>query len=281
VALQSGLDDAMKNGTANYLLDHFGQPGIWDGDFASNPYWAQKTRLIRAFIPASIRTILDVGCGNGALTRHLAQEYQVYGVDGSFVPLKQTKVPKSQGFADYLPFASHSVDLVLSSEMLEHLPDAVLQQAVTELARVTRDWLLITVPFNESLALRYMWCDVCQRPFNIYGHIQSFSLRDLQALFTGWNLHSWAHCGTFDQAYPGWLLWIRQRLGNGWYFDENISMMCPYCGKSHFEQPRINRVVYWCTQVYENVYENKRRQQPYWIVTLWQRQRVGDSVYVA
>jgi ubiquinone/menaquinone biosynthesis C-methylase UbiE len=45
-----------------------------------------------------------------------------------------------------LAVKSKSVDLVIALEVMEHLPDA--SSALRELARVTRRWAIITVPFE-------------------------------------------------------------------------------------------------------------------------------------
>ncbi len=115
------------------LTARFQQPQTWAVDLSANPYWRQKTRLIEALIPEGVDTILDVGCGNGALADRLAERYQVFGLDGSKTALAHVKAPAVETWVDRLPLKDHCADLVLCSEVLEHLPTAVLDQAVKEL----------------------------------------------------------------------------------------------------------------------------------------------------
>lgn len=85
--------------------------------------------------------VLDVGCGIGAYLRRLAEvSPQAFGLEfdaerslaaGRVVPGVVVR-----GAAERLPFASGSLDLVLSHEVIEHVDDDKL--ALEEIARVLR-----------------------------------------------------------------------------------------------------------------------------------------------
>jgi 2-polyprenyl-3-methyl-5-hydroxy-6-metoxy-1,4-benzoquinol methylase len=104
----------------------------------------------------SVDTILDAGCGEGYAAREVLKkdtDATLYGVDLSFnsllqVPKVAPNVPACQASVRELPFASKSVDLVVSLEVLEHIPQPEL--AVREYIRVSRNYMLISVP-NEPL----------------------------------------------------------------------------------------------------------------------------------
>jgi len=74
--------------------------------------------------------VLDIGCGTGNNTILLAAAVQAY-VAGSDISLgmlqkayeKGSRVPLVQAPADYIPFASDSLDFVYMTEVLHHLPD--------------------------------------------------------------------------------------------------------------------------------------------------------------
>lgn len=102
--------------------------------------------------PASI---LDAGCGEGFATAFLAERMptaRIEGVDVSAgaVAYAQAhfgeRVAFRTGSVYALPYEDDSFDLVLCSEVLEHLdrPD----DAVKELARVARRHVLMTVPLE-------------------------------------------------------------------------------------------------------------------------------------
>lgn len=74
------------------------------------------------------RQILDVGCGTGANLEMLSQFGVAQGVDVSdealeFCRAKGLKVEK--GFAEKLPFANESFDIVTALDVVEHLDDDV------------------------------------------------------------------------------------------------------------------------------------------------------------
>lgn len=104
---------------------------------------------------ANARSILDAGCGEGFAMRELftGSNAVTIGLDSSVGALQVARHFNPQrsftaGDLLQLPFPNRSFDLVACMEVLEHLPDPV--QGLAELRRVTRDWLLLSVP-NEPL----------------------------------------------------------------------------------------------------------------------------------
>jgi len=95
-------------------------------------------------------SVLDVGCGTGDLT--LAAKRQtgggkVYGVDAASEMVEVARSKASQlgievdfrpGLIEALPFADDSFDVVLSSLMMHHLPEAVKTKGLREIHRVLK-----------------------------------------------------------------------------------------------------------------------------------------------
>lgn len=111
------------------------------------------------------RHVLDVGCAEGFVSAYLAKrdlEGAVFvGVDvdrASLLRGRQLFAPMHRGVGDVqtLPFPDETFDLVLCSEVLEHL--STPEVALRELKRVSRDALLLSVPhepwFRMMNALR-------------------------------------------------------------------------------------------------------------------------------
>ncbi|MBM3333152.1 class I SAM-dependent methyltransferase, partial [Candidatus Sumerlaeota bacterium] len=136
-----------------------------------------------ASIPRTVRSILDAGSGHGWLSNKLADDYDVTAVDYNLDSLSHVTGRKAQADVAHLPFGDASFDMVCCCETLEHLDDRQYRLAVREIARVARRYALITVPNEEDLASLYTKCPRCGTKFSPYGHVRSFSARDLPGLF--------------------------------------------------------------------------------------------------
>jgi ubiquinone/menaquinone biosynthesis C-methylase UbiE len=92
------------------------------------------------------RTLLDVGCGEGALLRALARPgLRAYGLDSSRVMIEgAARAPDGTGAAYFvgaaeaLPLPAASFDVVVFFNSLHHIPVARLADALGEAARVLR-----------------------------------------------------------------------------------------------------------------------------------------------
>ena len=155
--------------------------------------------LLGMISPAIPNEILDAGCGEGYFAALMQEEFpdaSVTGLDASsgavayatqhFGP--QIKFLEGDLFA--LPFADNVFDVVVCSEVLEHLDDPA--RAFAELKRVARKRVVLTVPlepwfkfFNDlARALR-----IAEDP----GHVQFWSHDGFQKFVSG--LHPGATFG--------------------------------------------------------------------------------------
>jgi hypothetical protein len=126
------------------------------------PHGRRKAQLFAALIPAGCRSVLDAGGGTGWATIGLRQKCHVVTLDGAAESLRQATGDKVLGSVEALPFADRSFDLVISSQVLEHLPDRALDKTRREMMRVARHYLLVSVPYRESLEAREVRCGVCR-----------------------------------------------------------------------------------------------------------------------
>jgi len=210
--------------------------------YAANPEIAAKMRLTADMIPADARTVLDAGCGNGALTNLLvAPGRLVIGLDSSREPLRTVTAHTVRAAVESLPLADQSVDLVLLSEVLEHLPGATLEQCVAEAKRVSRKYVLIASPNREALRTRYLRCSHCGHEFNAYLHVQSLSAERVRRLLPGWTALVTAYSGHDEVRRWNWLSWVSQKLGNAWFAVQG-SFICRRCGRPLSTDYRVNIV---------------------------------------
>lgn len=110
--------------------------------------------VVKTTKPLHIDSVLDVGCGEGFTLDRLQREkigksYEGIEYEQSAVDLAKKLYPSltfKQGDIYKLPYKSNSFDLVVCTEVLEHLENP--KKAYRELIRVSKKYILLTVP-NE------------------------------------------------------------------------------------------------------------------------------------
>lgn len=242
-----------------------------------HPYIAEKTKIILDIIPQDVRTIIDVGCGDGAITNVLAERYTVVGGDISQDGLKNlsAQAQPTVSSADYLPFKDKCAELVLSSELLEHLPDDVFTKAVSEIKRISRKYVLITVPNNEKLRKRYTKCNACGFEFHIYCHLRSFNLSKLARYFDGYTIRYSTLCGAPDEKSFDIISYLRNKLANSYFFVDIVSILYPNCGEttSPFRASLACRLIGHSLFMLQNILNLllNRKPEPDWLVALFDK----------
>ncbi len=95
------------------------------------------------------RKCLEIGCATGVIVRHLNQlGVEAHGVDPSEWAVKNRSHDNViLGSAEKLPFETHAFDLVYSCHALEHIPQALKENALAEMRRVSSGmhWHLLPV----------------------------------------------------------------------------------------------------------------------------------------
>ena len=145
------------------------------GDAIGQLVAARQEAVVHRFLRGGFRDrrILDVGVGSGRVALPLvARGARVVGVDASPLMLAETarrgrdagEEPIGLATADahHLPFEAGAFDAVLCFRVLMHVVD--WKGALAELARVTRDELIIDVPSRTSFAQLDPWLK------RVFGH---------------------------------------------------------------------------------------------------------------
>lgn len=104
-----------------------------------------------------VSTFLDVGCAEGYyinLVSHIRRDLDCVGVDVSSTYLKKAKLrnPNAEFIlcdAEFLPFKKRAFDVVLCSEVLEHLPN--YPRALKELLDAGNVFLTLSFPGHSFL----------------------------------------------------------------------------------------------------------------------------------
>jgi SAM-dependent methyltransferase len=140
--------------------------------------------VARAGNPSGV--LLNIGTGSGALERLAAAKgWNVISVDPDASTLAKLSAPKidtRQGLIENLPADSNSVDVVVASEVLEHLSPECMAAGLAEIKRILKPTgkLLGTVPYRESLAASMVFCPDCKKVFHRWGHQQTFDVPKLR-----------------------------------------------------------------------------------------------------
>jgi ubiquinone/menaquinone biosynthesis C-methylase UbiE len=111
----------------------------------------------------TIRSALDIPCGTGRIHPLLSdRSVGTVGADLSFEMMQVARGkgagdPNVRGFvrcdAERLPFEDRSFDAVFSIRFVFHLPDDVRRNAIREMARVSREWVI--VDYRHRYTLKY------------------------------------------------------------------------------------------------------------------------------
>lgn len=127
--------------------------------------------------------VLNVGVGSGALERLGTEKgVEMYALDPSEKAIERLRQAlglgdRAQvGYAQQMPFDSDFFDVVVMSEVLEHLDNDILPLALQEVLRVLKPqgFLLASTPYKEDLGPNRVVCPDCGAVFHKVGHVQSF-----------------------------------------------------------------------------------------------------------
>jgi SAM-dependent methyltransferase len=192
----------------------------------------ERIDITIGMIPPEVKTLLDAGCGNGLFLNTLLEkkpDIEACGFDRSEEALKYVKAQKKVGDMLQMDFADESFNCVTCLEVIEHLPVPVYKQALSELARVSKKYLLISVPYNEDLSETFTQCPQCQSLFNANLHLRSYSQEIFKKLFLDYGYT----CRNFVLAGKSTRYKFHNRYRKLFYpsqFRRWLSPLCPICG---------------------------------------------------
>jgi SAM-dependent methyltransferase len=146
----------------------------------------QRIADIFSLLPATGGLALDIGARDGYLARLLAERFdKVVALDLMKPEIDHPKIEPVGGDATCLQFPDDHFDVVLCAEVLEHIPEANLEKACSEIARVARNRVVIGVPYRQDLRCGRTTCESCGKTNPPWGHVNSFDEDRLRSLFPG------------------------------------------------------------------------------------------------
>lgn len=105
-----------------------------------------RVRFIKKLLNSQSETLLDIGCQDLSLYKLIKNNYKITLAD----ILPKNELIKKED-AQNLSFKDKSFDIVLCQQVLEHVPNPI--KAISELKRVTKKQLIITVPYEPFFTL--------------------------------------------------------------------------------------------------------------------------------
>lgn len=169
------------------IWDHFQNEGV--DSFSQSR--GRLEFLVRRLSPTA--RVLNVGVGNGTFELlALRKGVDIWSLDPSDRAIERLRQmlglgAKAQpGYSQAMPFPAAHFDVVVMSEVLEHLDDDVLEATLDEVYRVLRPGgaFIGTVPARENLADSHVVCPQCGIKFHRWGHMRSFDVAGLAATLT-------------------------------------------------------------------------------------------------
>lgn len=170
------------------IWDHFQTTGVDAFGHAGSRYEAMA-REARSRLGRGGGRVLNIGVGPGRLERLLvARGWQVSALDPSAKAIARFEgvpVDARCGYAQDMPFETGSFDVVIASEVLEHIAPDVRKRVLEEVRRVLvpGGWFVGSVPYRENLAEREVICPDCGKVFHRWGHVSSFDIPQVESEF--------------------------------------------------------------------------------------------------
>lgn len=205
----------MDQATQDKVWDYWQTTGI--KSFASNTGRLNYVR--KCVAKTGKRKVLTIGVGDLYLEKLLLRDgIDLYVMDPSEASISSAHeslhLDSSRamiGYSQDMPYEADSFDVIVMSEVLEHLEDDVLERTIKELYRVLRKGgqFIGTVPFNEDL--KQIMCPYCSSVFHRVGHVRSFDQQSIRttinAVFEDNNIRVWV------KFLPAWtILNLKGRL---------------------------------------------------------------------
>lgn len=264
----------MKINDSDYYNFHWKQKA---GSLQNDPAMIEKIDLVLNHMPSDVKTIIDIGCGDGAITNELAKYYQVTAIDISKEAIKHLS-PNIKSFvanAAKVPLKDNYADLVFTSEMLEHVPENEYNQVVTELKRLSRKYIFVSVPNDEKLRKRFTHCVSCHHEFHLYNHFRSFNLSILQKIFKDSKPTYSEVCGVLEKPSINYISFLRNKLGRSYFFVSSMTMRCPICGNILKPLSRYfwHRIINFSLLSLQKVliFTLNKKSQPDWLLVLFKK----------
>jgi SAM-dependent methyltransferase len=186
---------------------------------------------ILASVPSGFSSVLDIGARDGYISKLLARDFAaVTALDLEKPEVSNEKVVAVEGDITKLDFPDNAFDVVVCTEVLEHIPTHQLGQACRETSRVARYAVLVGVPYRQDRRMGATLCVFCGRQNPCWGHVNDFDEAKLKRLFEGLTPIRTSYVGRTKDRTNAVSAFLMRRARNPWGTYEQDEA-CVHCGK--------------------------------------------------
>ena len=186
-------------------------------------------------IPKGYHTVLDAGARDGYYSIQLTEYFDsVTALDLSKPEVQHERVTCVAGDLTKLSYPDNNFDVVVCSEVLEHIP--ALEKAVAEIKRVAKHAIVIGVPYKQDIRIGRATCAKCGKISPPWGHVNVFDENTLRRLFQPFRVARQVLTGIDPDTTNPVAAWFSD-LGRNPYGIYGPEQRCLHCGSSLDSQP--------------------------------------------
>lgn len=153
------------------------------------------------------------------------QGCKVYSLDPSVAAIEKLRkilgmddLTAKVGYSENIPFGDNTFNVVIMSEVIEHLTDEIISKTFQEVHRVLVPGgrYIGTVPADENLKENEAVCPDCGKVFHRWGHVQSFTgnrlISFLQPTFVNVYVKRFYFGSWATLNWKGKFLWLLKKI---------------------------------------------------------------------
>lgn len=242
--------------------------------YRGSPKEQERIGDLFRLMPDRAGSALDIGARDGFLSLLLTERFDsVTALDLELPDIAHPSVQCVQGDVGALDMPANRFDLVLCAEVLEHLPPAMLARACAELSRVSREWVLIGVPYRQDLRYGRTVCAQCGRINPPYGHVNAFDEARLTSLFPDLSVEKITFVGQTGERTNRLSVFLMDLAGNpyGTYDQQEGCVDCGARLRAPGTRGLGGRLAAFAAHHLRDLVNRFRTQDPNWIHILFRK----------